>query len=121
MFDDIKNNFALVCSILIVQIALDISRMMTITHFTPPHRYVADILVFLYFYGIKMFYDKKYCFQVICLIFITFGILIYLEVLIVHICEMERNTQINIDKRGENDCKDIENLLVTSVINNIDE
>ena len=89
---------------------------MTISHFSPIHRYIADITVF--FYGtigsimlgtLKGIWDIFLWFC--CDIGIIIGILIYLEVIIIHVFNMEKNTQTNIEQRGESDNKKIEDFF----------
>lgn len=113
----ITDNLIRLCFLLLVQILLEITRIMTINYFSPTHRYVADILVYFYFCIEEIIKGNKYYFHLFCLLFIIVGILIYHEVLIIHLCGMEQNTQENIDKRAENDQKDIEDLLTVSIIN----
>ena len=89
---------------------------MTINYFTPVHRYVADILIYLYFtinnyiHG-KITNNSTFIFSICCNLCIIFGILMYLEVIIIHLFKMDNNTLINIDKRGEKDKNDIEFLI----------
>lgn len=122
-------HFLIIIVLLVVQILLDITRIMTINHFTSIHRYVADVLLFFYetietlilgnFYNIW-----SIVFLFFCDLFIIFGILLYLEVVILHVFNMNRETQITIDKRAEKDSSKLEDLLmdnIDSINGSIDE
>ena len=50
------------------------------------------------------------CFCYICIII---GILIYLEIIIVHVCKMDENTQKGIDNRAEKDVEYIDEGIIT--------
>ena len=54
-----------------------------------------------------------------CDLFIIFGILLYLEVVILHVFNMNSETQITIDKRAEQDSSKLEDLLMNSIIDSI--
>ena len=113
-------HFLMIIVLLVVQILLDITRIMTINHFTSIHRYVADVLLFFYetigtlilgnFYNIW-----SIVFLFFCDLFIIFGILLYLEVAILHVFNMNRETQITIDKRAEKDSSKLEDLLMDNI------
>lgn len=109
-------NYGMIMLLLFVQIFLDITRTMTINYFTPVHRYVADILIYLYFtinnyINGKITNNSTFIISICCNLCIIFGILMYLEVIIIHLFKMDNNTLINIDKRGEKDKNDIEFLI----------
>ena len=112
----ISKHYGMIILLLIAQISLDITRAMTIHNFTPVHRYVADILIYLYstisnVINRKVTRNLSFIISICCHLCILFGILIYLEVIIIHIFGMDKNTLINIDKRGEKDRNEIECLL----------
>ena len=84
---------------------LNISFILTIKYFTPCHSMIILIIsrmvetIEKFFSGIEL-YDIIY---IILLIFIFVGLLIYVEIIELNFCGIQKNTKENIEKRGDID------------------
>lgn len=89
---------------------LQVFRIITIKEFSPLYRIVADCLVFIYGFiydlitnGGDSSYNYKFVITIIGYIMLLFSLLIYNEVLIIHLFKMNVNTEMEIKKRALDD------------------
>ena len=107
IFEDEIKNIKIIQVILYVfmTFSLNVFRIQTIFIYTPAYRYVADILSVFYIFAFT-FKRNSYSFTngfllIICYLLILFGILVYQEVIIINVWEMNLNTQKQINIRAD--------------------
>lgn len=101
---NLKEFFLLIIEVISIGY-INISIILTIKYFTPYHSMIILILGRLiltfekFFDGIEL-YDIIY---IILLIFIFFGLLVYIEIIELNFCGIQKYTKDNIEKRGDMD------------------
>lgn len=91
-------------------LGLHISRTLTNKNFTPTHRVVADTLALLYnfiigegIFGKEVTEMNKYVYFTVksfAYVFLIYGCLMYHELIIMGVCKLNENTQVEINKRA---------------------
>lgn len=81
--------------------------VLTIKHFTPTHLAVSDVFASLIYWGLEFRKeDKQFSFSSLYLygyIIVSFGGLVYNEIVILYFCSLEKNTRTEIKARSEVD------------------
>lgn len=93
---------------------------LTIKHFTPTHLAVSDIFASLIYWAAEFYYNKQIEFDLKRLylsgyIIVSFGGLVYNEIIILYCCNLEKNTKKEIRKRSLIDYAMIE-IIDTSLL-----
>ena len=82
----------------IFRFVINILKILTVSYFSPNHTYTAYIIIKLVDLLIKNDYKYKY-FSIICFIPQFLGLLIFLEIIELNFCKLNKNTKRNIRKR----------------------
>ena len=90
---------------------------------SPTHRSIADILGYFLYWLIRFIeyldptdmHDTPYCFYGgLAYIVMIIGVLIYLELIILNICDIQKNTDSEIEQRGTSE----HDTMMASLVNN---
>ena len=94
----------------VLLVGLHISRILTNKNFSPTHRVVADTLALLYTFiigegviGKEVTEMNKYVYftvKSLAYVFLIYGCLMYHELIMMGVCKLNENTQIEIHKRA---------------------
>ena len=101
---DLKEFFLLIIEIINIGY-INISLVLTIKYFTPYHSMIILIIGRMILTIEKLFseIDLYNIIYIIILIFIFFGLIVYLEIIELNFCGIQKNTKDNIEKRGDID------------------
>ena len=101
----------------------NIFRIQTNAQCSPTHRSIADILGYFLYWLIRFIeyldptdmHDTPYCFYGgLAYIVMIIGVLIYLELIILNICGIQKNTDSEIEQRGTSE----HDTMMASLVNN---
>ena len=90
---------------MIILCLMNILTILTIKYYTPFHLLIILIIGKIMMKAKNFFvgYEIKDIINIISLILILIGLLVFIEVIILNFCGIQKNTRDNIEKRGELD------------------
>ena len=106
---------------LLVNIFLNIFRILTIKEFSPIYRIAIDCIAFVYIFIFEFIigkndFDLKNCLIMLCYILLVLSLLVYIEIIIIHLFKLDVNTEIEIKKRSLEDNELIQELNINKLI-----
>lgn len=111
----ISSNIKILMAYLVTCSAYNFFRILINNTLTPTHRIVADSFSALAFFLFSLYDDFSFANIIICCGYLisSFGSIIYNEMIIIKVWELNKDTVSEIDKRGEKELKESEAFLST--------
>lgn len=111
----ISSHIKILMAYLVTCSAYNFFRILINNTLTPTHRIVADSFSALAFFLLSLYYDFSFANIIICCGYLisSFGSIIYNEMIIIKVWELNKDTVSEIDKRGAKELRESEAFLST--------